>query len=138
MVEALGGADWIAATIGAVAYFVLGAIWFGPLFGGAYDRGLGFQRSADQKWPLLYYTGPLVASIVVAAATAVLIEAVEVDSLGHAGALGLLLGVGFSWPVSVNNAINPKTPRPLLYGTVTGLYHVAGTVVVALIVWLMR
>ena len=137
MLGAIAGANWIAALVGAVAYFILGAIWFGPLFGKAYDRALGFERAKDQKWPALYYVGPLVSSVVVAAATAILVAAINVASLSGALLLGALLGVGYSWPVSVNNAINPKTPLPLLYGTVTGVYHVVGTMIAAVIVYSM-
>lgn len=135
MLQAVGDVNWIGAVLGAVAYFMLGAVWFGPLFGKAYDRALGFQRTSNQKWPVLYYVGPLASSVVVALATAILLGAVRAASYGDALALAAVVGIGYSVPVSVNNAINPKTPRPLLYGAVTGIYHLVGAMVVAVIAY---
>ena len=46
MIEAFGAVNWWAAALGAVAYFVLGALWFSPLFGRVWDRA-GTHESSD-------------------------------------------------------------------------------------------
>lgn len=130
--------DLLAMVIAALAYFMLGAAWFTPLFGKAYDRALDTHRSKDQKWPAIYYVGPLVSACAATVATAILLRALHVQTLGGAIELGLVTGVGYAASISVNNAINPKTPRPLLYGLVTGSYHLAGITLVASILFLME
>ncbi len=42
---AFAGLDWIAVIAAAVAAFVAGAIWFGPLFGKAWIAGFGFDEA---------------------------------------------------------------------------------------------
>lgn len=113
---------------------MLGAIWFAPqTFGRFYDQGLGFVR--PQKWRpgLEYYLGPLVGCVMVATAIAVLLHLTNCATLVDALALGLLLGVGVAGAVSGVNAITPTTPKPFIYGAVTGLYHMVGITMAALI-----
>ena len=128
----------LAVIIATFAYFMLGALWFTPLFGAAYDKALGTKRDSGQKWPAIYYIGPFLSAVVTSAATAVLVYALGVSNLADAVWLGLILGVGFALSISCNNAINPITPRPLLYGIVTGGYHVVGITLVAIIIFLMK
>lgn len=125
--------NWWAVVLAIVAYFVLGALWFTPLFGRLYDSALGTVRQKNQSWSLIYYLGPFIGSVVVTLATAVLVEALDMEALSDALLFGLIAGVGYGASVSFTNAINPVTPRPLLYGAITGGYHVVGIVLVALI-----
>lgn len=130
--------NWLAIIVATLAYFILGALWFTPLFGAAYDRALDAKRSKGQKWPAIYYIGPFLSALVTTITTAVLVYALTISSVSEAVWLGLILGVGIAFSVSCNNAINPKTPRPLLYGTVTGGYHVVGITIVAILLFLMK
>ncbi len=135
MFDVLGDINWLAVILGTLAYYILGALWFTPLFGKLYDKALGKQRAKGQKWPLIYYIGPLVSCAVVTIATTVLLYALHVDVLSEALTLGLIVGVGYLASISFNNAITPNTPRPLLYGAVTGSYHIAGVLIVAAIIF---
>lgn len=130
--------NWLAIILATLAYFILGAVWFTPLFGKAYDRALDSKRAKGQKWPAIYYAGPFISALVTTTATAVLLYAVHVEQMSDALLLGLIVGVGYAMSISFNNAINPKTPHPILYGAVTGSYHVVGIVVVAAIVFAMK
>lgn len=130
--------NWLAIMLATLAYFILGAIWFTPLFGKAYDKALDSKRAKGQKWPAIYYVGPFVSALVTATATAVLLYALRVGQMSDALLLGVIVGVGYAMSISFNNAINPKTPRPLLYGAVTGSYHVVGIVIVAAILFAMK
>src|SRR5688572_23846027 len=120
MFDVISEINWLAVVLAAFAYFMLGALWFTPLFGVVYDAALGTKRSKGQKWPAIYYVGPFLSALVTSAATAVLAYALGVSDMANAVWLGLIVGVGYALSISYNNAINPKTPRPLLYGTVTG------------------
>jgi hypothetical protein len=129
-----GELNWLALILATLAYYILGAVWFTPLFGKAWDTAIGFERTATYKFTPIYYIGPLISSLVVTVATAVLIHALRIERLTDAVVLGLIVGIGYTAAVSFNNAITPKTPRPLLLGAVTGAYHILGVVIVAAIV----
>jgi hypothetical protein len=116
----------------------LGAIWFTPLFGKYYDIALGFDRQKDYKWPAIYYISPFINSLVVSIATAMLVYLLKIDQQADAVTLGLIVGVGYAGAISFNNAVNPVTPRPLLYGVVTGGYHATGITLVALVIFSLR
>jgi len=135
MFDVIDQLNWLAIALATFAYFILGALWFTPLFGNVYDTALGVKRQKNQKWPPIYYVGPFVSSVVATIATAVLVFALDVNTLSEAITLGLVVGVGYALSVSINNAINPKTPRPLLYGLVTGGYHVVGITLVSAILF---
>lgn len=130
--------NWLAIILATLAYFILGAIWFTPLFGKAYDKALDSKRAKNQKWPALYYIGPFLSALVTTIATAILLYSLNIVQIADALWLGLIVGIGYAMSISFNNAINPKTPRPLLYGAVTGSYHLVGIVIVAAIVFAMK
>jgi hypothetical protein len=124
--------DWFAVVVATLAYFVLGALWFTPLFGKAWDVAVGFDRPKGHRFGAIYYVTPLVSSLIVSIATDALIRAL--DLVADAVAFGVLVGIGYAAAVSVNNAVTPNTPRPLLFGTGTGGYHVVGIVLVSVII----
>lgn len=35
--------NWIAVVVAAIAFFVLGAIWYGPVFGKTWQKGVGLS-----------------------------------------------------------------------------------------------
>ncbi|MBI5890078.1 MAG: DUF1761 domain-containing protein [Nitrosomonadales bacterium] len=138
MVAVIFELNWWAVLLATFGYFILGAIWFTPLFGKYYDIALGFDRRKDFKWPAIYYISPFVNSLVVSIATATLAHLLKIEQLADAVTLGLIAGIGYAGAISFNNAVNPVTPRPLLYGAVTGGYHVTGITLVALVILYLR
>lgn len=136
MLDAITDVNWLAVAVAALAYYLLGALWFTPLFGDAWDRAVGHSRHGTDRFPTRYYTTPLASAIVVASAIAVLVEAADLSTTIEAAALGSVLGIGYA-AVSVNNAVAPNVPRPFLLGAITGGYHLVGAVVVAAVVTAM-
>lgn len=86
----------------------------------------------------MYYVVPFVGSLATALATAILLYALNVNAIADAIVLALVVGVGYAASVSVVNAVNPRMAKPLLYGAVTGGYHVASVLLVAVIVFVMK
>ena len=134
MVEAFGAVNWWAAALGAVAYFVLGALWFSPLFGRVWERAVGDERRPRERFPTSYYVVPLVSSVAIAVATAWLAEAVRLDGFWDGALFNLALGIGVAAAVSVTNAMTPNMRHPFAYGAVTGGYHVVGIGIVTAVV----
>ena len=134
MFDAIGEINWLAVIVAALAYYILGAIWFTPLFGRAWDTSIGFQRPKGHRFPPIYYIAPLISSFVATVATAVLVYALDIGLLSDAILLALTVGIGYAASISFNNAVTPNTPRPLMLGAVTGTYHLVGIIIVSAIV----
>lgn len=88
------GLNWWAILVATAAAFVLGYVWYGPVFGKAWVAALGKTEDEIQPSPT-----PFVVSFVAALATCVVVAAL-MSGLGMTGAadgavLGLLTGIGF-------------------------------------------
>ncbi len=86
--------NWWAILVATIAGFVLGGIWYGPLFGKAWMAAIG--KTADDIKPS---PTPFVVSFVTALVTAIvlalLINALGVVRVVDGAILGLVMGVGF-------------------------------------------
>ena len=127
--------NWLAIIAAAVSAFVLGGIWYGPLFKHAWCREAGVDPDAPRKrHPAGVFALAFVASLVAAFGFAFYIgPSPEVHNAIHAG-----LMVGFFW-VATSFAINYSfAGRSLklwlidagyhllqfaLYGLILGLWH---------------
>lgn len=132
MLDAFAHLNWLAIVLAAVAYYILGAAWFTPLFGEHWDRSIGHDRSQAATFSTGYYVVPLVSAVFVASAIGLILTALAAR-LGEALIVGLVIGAGVA-VVSINNALTPHTPRPYVLGVVTGGYHLVGIVVVSAII----
>ncbi len=88
------GLNWLAILVATVAGFALGGIWYGPLFGDTWLAALG--KTADQIQPsptpfiISFFT-----SLITAVVLALLINALNISTLGDGVVIGLLVGIGF-------------------------------------------
>lgn len=134
MFSVLNEVNWLIILLATVVYFILGAVWFTPLFGKAYDIGTGVKRSAKQKWPAIYYYAPFLSSLVVTIAIGVVMYVLNVQNLADAIITGLLFGLSLA-AISFSNAVTPNMPRPVIFGLVVGSYHIVSAVIVAAIIY---
>lgn len=118
-------------------YFVLGALWFTLFFNKPYKVSLGKENETLPNKPI-FIAGPALCSLVITLAAAVLMQALNIRSFGGAVEFSLLVGIGFLVANTVNIAINPNIPRPILYGIISGAYHLAGILLVSVIVVAMK
>lgn len=92
MIIALANLSWLPVVLAALVYYLLGAAWFTPLFGKAWDRAIGHVRSRESRLRLGYYLVPLIRATLVSLAVGLVIAAVAPDSLGEAALIGLIIG----------------------------------------------
>jgi len=90
----LASLNWLAILVATVAGFMIGGIWYGPLFGKAWMNALGKTEEDIQPSP-----APFVISFVTAAITAIVLAAL-MPIAGVVGAVngalfGLAVGIGF-------------------------------------------
>jgi hypothetical protein len=53
----MGPVNWLAVVLGAVAFFAIGAVWYGALFGKVWQRELGLtteQLTSGFSMPLVF------------------------------------------------------------------------------------
>lgn len=131
MLDSFAGLPWITILVASLAYYVLGALWFTPLFGRAWDAAIGHTRGGT--FSAAYYLVPLISSVLVSVAAATVIESAGLETVADGFVMGLVLGAGVAGAVSVNNALTPHTPRPFVLGFVTGGYHLAGITIVCVV-----
>ena len=137
MITQLTNLNWISVLLAFVAYFLLGALWFTLFFSKPYKISLGRENETlPQK--LIFIVGPALCSLVITVTNAILFYALNVSSFSSAIEFSLVVGVGFLVANTVNIAINPNIPRPILYGVISGSYHLTGILIVNSILIAMK
>lgn len=131
------GVSWLGIAAAALAAFLLGGVWFTALFGPAYSAAMGRSHVPSAKPPPLMIIGPAVWSLITAFISAVLMATLEIETLAGALGFGLLIGLGYLATTTVNTGINPNIPRPLLYGAISGAYHLAAGLIIAVVLVLL-
>lgn len=129
--------NWISVLLAFVAYFVLGALWFTAFFSKPYKISLGRENEILENKPI-FIIGPAVCSLVITIATAVLIYTLQIATVSGALEFSLFIGIGYLFAYTLNIAINPNIPRPILYGIITGTYHLIGIGIVSTILISMK
>ena len=126
--------NWLAIIAAAVSAFVLGGIWYGPLFKNAWCREAGIDPDAKPGHPARVFGTAFVAALVAAFAFAWFLgPAPEVRKAVHAG---LMIGVAFvATSFAINYAFAQRslklwlidggyhTLQFALYGLILGLWH---------------
>ncbi len=86
--------NWWAILVATVLAFVLGGLWYGPLFGKAWLAAMG--KTEDDIEPS---ASPFVISFFTALLTAItlawLVHALSITGWGAGALLGLVTGIGF-------------------------------------------
>lgn len=84
--------NWIAVLVAALSGFVIGSLWYGPLFQKPWMRhsGMTFEKGAQGNMPLTF-GGAYVLNVIVATGIGLALQGVSPDS--SVGALcGALIG----------------------------------------------
>lgn len=129
--------NWLSVFIALIAYSMLGALWFTVLFSKFYKLSLGKAEETLPNKPI-FIVGPTLCMFVITVTTAILIYSLNIVSISEAVEFAFIIGVGFLVANTVNIAINPNIPRPILYGTISGAYHLFGILMVCIILVSMK
>ncbi len=131
------GINWLAVVVAAIAYMVLGAIWYAPpVFGNAWAKGIG--KTVDQikaDFSPVNYAVALVTAFIAAYGVARLLLWTGGAGLTDGLIMGIFVGVCFVLTsFGVNDRMEGR-PTGLTVGNV--LYHLIGLGVVGIIlgVW---
>ncbi|OIN56444.1 DUF1761 domain-containing protein [Arsenicibacter rosenii] len=138
MISQFANLNWISILIAFFAYFILGALWFTLFFTRQYKISLGRAGETLQNNKPIFIVGPALCSLVITIASAVLINALHLQSFSEAFSFALLVGFGYLVANTVNIAINPNIPQPIYYGVISGTYHLIGILIVSTILVAMK
>jgi Protein of unknown function (DUF1761) len=138
MISQLTNLNWISVLIAFVAYFILGALWFTLFFKKPYSISLGKENNLPEKPAPIFIVGPALCSLVITIANAILFYSLNIQSIGSALEFSFVVGIGYLVANTVNIAINPNIPKPILYGIISGSYHLVGIVIVNIILNAMK
>jgi len=96
MTAALGSLHWLAVIVVAIAGFLLGWLWYGPLFGRAWMAEMKITpetiKAANYNMPKLFGTG-FAYTLISTFALAWLLRALGTHGALHGAAVGLVVGV---------------------------------------------
>ena len=129
MFNVLTDINWVAFAISALVSIVLAGLWFAVVVAKPYVVALGREEAPAPASGAVRNAGPLVCTLVTTLTTAVLVEALDLTSIGDAVAFGLVVGIGYLTAMTYQIAINPNFPRPLLYGAINAPYFVLTSVI---------
>jgi hypothetical protein len=135
--DVLGDLNWLAVIVAAVAYWILGAIWYAqPVFGNAWIRAGGIEITEGQRPGAAVYIIPLIGNFLAVVATAMLAVATGTTEAADAIVLGLVVWGGYAVSLTLNSATFDTRPQPVTYFLISVGYHLVGLVGAALIVTL--
>lgn len=86
--------NWLAILTATIAGFVIGGLWYGPLFGNSWMAALGKKPEDIQPSPLPFIISFLTA-LITAIVLALLIQALGITTAFGGILLGFAVGAGF-------------------------------------------
>ena len=106
--------NYLAVIVAAVAYWLLGAIWYGVVFGEAW---MALEHMTEEQArsmnPVLPYVITLVLNVLIAYALAQICIWRNADTLGRGASVGVLLWIGFVGPVTFTTYMYEMRPKEL-------------------------
>jgi len=138
MMDLFSSVSWLSVVAAFVPYFMLGGLWFTVFFKKPYSISLGKENNMPEKPAPIFIVGPALCTLVITIASALLMSALPIDSYGSAMALAVLVGIGYLVANTMNIAINPNIPKPIMYGIISGAYHMIGILIVFAILFAFK
>ena len=130
----LSDLNWLAVIVAAVAWFILGALWYTPPpMAKIWMEAGGIKVPEDQKPNPAVFLITLVAYLLTTILVGVLVAATGTDTVAEGVTLGLMLGVGFWIASYIIAATYEMKPKPLAYILFNGIYNTIAMVVVSVI-----
>ena len=101
-------------------------------------ESLGKENDTQQSTALIYIIGPAICSLVITITSAVLMHALGIESYHEAFEFAMIVGFGYLFANTVNIGINPNIPKPILYGIISGAFHLVGIFIVSTVLYALK
>ena len=114
--------NWLAVGVALIVNMVVGALWYGPLFGKAWMKENGFEMEDLQGGNFSPYAVAILNSFLMAFILANVIAWTGTTTLLGGALLGFLMWLGFTgFTFAANHAFEMKTVRLWLINSVVYL-----------------
>ena len=122
--------SWLGALIAGIAFFAIGGVWYGPLFGDQWMRATGMtEERARESNLVMIFGGTLVLEVIAAVGLSAILGE---DVAPPAGALaGLWVGLLVAVPVLLVQALYER--KTMILWALNGGYNVVGFVLMGLV-----
>ena len=131
---------WLPVAVSAIAYFGLGAAWFGPIFGKMWMKGHGITPPTDEEKKKMNM-GAILGTSFVKTAVMVILTAYIVMIINYKGdmmtalKIGAVLGGISAFSIGINYIFLKK---PFYIWVLDGGYHACGVIIASIIMSVWR
>lgn len=135
----LSSINWLAVIVAAVAFFGLGAVWYGPIFGKAWQKGVGLSDEEIKNANMgKLFGSAFVFALIISFGMAMFFygfgENPDMNAT-YGATMGLMTGIFFLFPsISMNYLFARKSSALML---IDSGYHIVAYTIVGIIlgVW---
>jgi hypothetical protein len=125
--------NYAAVVVAAIAYWILGALWYAVLFSKPWMALEGMtEAQANSMSPVLPYVITLVLNLLIAYSLAQVCSWRNANTLGRGASVGVLLWIGFVGPITFTTYMYEMRPRTLF--AINEFYPLAGLVLMGAII----
>ena len=132
--------NWLAVIVSALAYFALGAVWFGPVFGKMWMKGHGISQPTEEEKKNMnmgmIFGMSFLKTIVMVVLTSYIVMIINYNgNMMTALKIGAVLGGIASFPTGINYLFLKK---PFSIWLLDGGYHACGVIITSVIMSVWR
>jgi surface polysaccharide O-acyltransferase-like enzyme len=125
--------NYAAVFIAAIAYWLLGAVWYGVLFSKPWMalENISIEQAKSMN-PVLPYVITFVLNLLIAYALAQVCIWRNANSVGRGASVGVLLWIGFVGPITFTTYMYEMRPKELF--AINEFFPLAGLVLMGAII----
>ena len=125
--------NYAAVFVAALAYWLLGAVWFGVVFGARWMvlENMSMEQAKSMN-PVLPYVVSFILNILIAYSLAQICIWRNANTAGRGASVGVLLWIGFIGPITYTTYMYEMRPKELF--SINQFYPLAGLVLMGAII----
>jgi uncharacterized protein DUF1761 len=125
--------NYAAVFVAAIAYWLLGAVWYGVLFGARWMvlENVSLEQAKSMN-PVLPYVASFILNILIAYSLAQICIWRNANTIGRGASVGVLLWIGFIGPITFTTYMYEMRPKELF--AINQFYPLAGLVLMGAII----
>ena len=125
--------NYAAVVVAAIAYWLLGAVWYGMLFSKPWMalENMSMEQAKSMN-PVLPYVVTFVLNLLIAYSLAQICIWRNANTIGRGASVGVLLWIGFVGPITYTTYMYEMRPKELY--AINYFYPLAGMVLMGAII----
>jgi hypothetical protein len=125
--------NYPAVFVAALAYWLLGALWYGVLFGARWMvlENVSMEQAKSMN-PVLPYVISFILNLLIAYSLAQICIWRNANTIGRGASVGVLLWIGFIGPITYTTYMYEMRPKELF--AINQFYPLAGMVLMGAII----